>query len=69
MSDSPYTEGWPKGVFAGNRFHPTEIKVVPLSDAERLRGAAELAIRLADEGVIQDQIAERVRAALNPERD
>lgn len=45
MSDSPYSEGWPK------RLHPSgtdyagseneEIQVVPLSDAERMREALE----------------------------
>ncbi len=44
MSDSPWTEGWPKKlpVVAGKRGTGVdEVEVVPFSDAEKLRTALQ----------------------------
>jgi hypothetical protein len=71
MKRSPYTEGWPKRYRAtGHDPHREGVEVVPLSDAERLRGALERIAKVRDQypGIhVIEVVAEMARAALDRE--
>jgi hypothetical protein len=72
MTRSPYTEGWPKNVAyddliedrPGAETLPTHLRVVPLSDAERLREEVE-ALKNARAHCVRNMAEnERLREAL-----